>query len=57
MGRPIPTILIRRRRNEQVFDIGRPLHDVGIKTARDVPGDVAVERPDAGVVLPPLEDL
>lgn len=55
--RPIPTILIRRRWNEQVFDIGGPLHDVGVQAARKVPGDVAVKGPDARVILLPLEDL
>ena len=57
IARPIPTILIRRRRNDRIFNISRPLHNVGIKTARDMPGDMAVEGPDARIVLLPLEDL
>ena len=40
-----------------ILDVGRPLHDVGVKAARDVPGDMAMEGPDAGVVLLPLEYL
>ena len=54
---PISAVLIRRRRNDHVLDISRPLHNVGIKTPRDMPGDMAVEGPDAGIVLFPLEDL
>ena len=57
MTRPISAILICRRRNNHVRDIGRPLHDVSVKTPRDMPGDMAVEGPDAGIVLFPLEDL
>ena len=57
MGCPIPTILIGRRRDEHVLDISRSLHDVGVKSARDVPRDMAVKGPNAGIVLLPLEDL
>lgn len=55
--RPIPTILIRRRRDHRILNICRPLHDVGVESARDMPGNMAVERPDAGIILLPLEDL
>ena len=57
MTRPISAVLICRRRNDHVLDISRPLHDVGVKTPGDMPGDMAVEGPDAGIVLFPLEDL
>ena len=57
MGSPVPAVLIRRRWDVRFLDIIWPLHDVGVETAGDVPRDVAMERPDAGVVGYPLEDL
>ena len=57
MSRPVSTILIRCRRNDHVLNISWPLHDISIKTPGDMPGNMAVEGPDAGVVLFPLENL
>lgn len=56
-ARPVPTVLIRRRRNDRILNICRPLHDVGVESAGDMPGDMAVEGPDAGIILLPLENL
>ena len=57
MGCPIPAVLVGRRRDEHVLDISRSLHDVGVKSTRDMPRDMAVKGPNAGIVLLPLEDL
>ena len=40
-----------------LFDLLGLFEDVGVQSPRDVPGDVAVERPDAWVVGFPLYDL
>lgn len=42
--------MLKGSRDVVLGDVVRPLEDVDVKTSRHVPGDVAVERPDTGVV-------
>ena len=57
IAHPVPAVLIRCRRDNHVLNISRPLHDISIQAAGKVPSNMAVERPDTGIVLLPLEDL
>ena len=48
--RPIPTRLVRRLRDLQLLDILGPLQHINIQARADMPRDMAMERPHAGIV-------
>ena len=54
---PIATILIRGAGHGQVADRGLVLEHIEVEPGGKVPGDVAVERPDARVGGVPLDNL
>ena len=56
ISNPIPTIPPRLLRNPIPPNRIRPLKDISIQPARQVPRDMAVERPDARVIGCPLQD-
>lgn len=53
---PIPTTLRHRPRNRHFLDILGSFEDTDVQAGADMPSDVAMERPDAWIVLIDLED-
>jgi len=47
---PVLACLGNSRRNVHLLDIRRPLKNVDIETRADVPGNVAMKRPDTWVI-------